>query len=501
MKILFATSEAYPLIKTGGLGDVAESLPRALSAHGLDARIVLPAYRRVLEQLTEPRILGWLDIATAAGPQVVRVLEASHPAFSASLFLIDAPALFDRDGGPYQHPDGYDWPDNAERFTVFSRAVAQLADDRLGIGWRADLVHANDWQTGLVPAYLSQLERPPRSVFTIHNIAYDCQFDMATFSHLQMPHSWWSMHLGEFYGRFSMLKAGLVFSDVVTTVSPTYAEEICTPAYGYGYAAVLQTNCDKLHGILNGIDAETWNPRTDPLLVAHYQRKSPIRPAKKKNRKALLQTMGAGKTAIDASVPLLGFIGRLVDQKGVDLLADTIPVVFENHDVQFVIIGTGHTHLEQRLSLLAQHYPDRLFLHLGYDEPLAHLLEAGSDMFVMPSRYEPCGLNQMYSMHYGTPPIVHTTGGLADTVVDASAENLRNGSATGFVFEYPEVQDLSTAISRALALHADPKAWMALMKTGMKQDFSWERSASEYIRLYRAPDSAADGNAADGNNA
>ncbi len=485
MKILFASSEAYPLIKTGGLADVAESLPRALCAEGLDARLVLPAYREVLRQFEAPRILGWLDIATAAGRQVARVLEVRHAAFAQPVFLIDAPAHFDRAGGPYQHPDGYDWPDNAERFALFSQAVALLADDALNLGWRPDVVHANDWQTGLVPAYLSQLSEPPRSLFTIHNIAYDCQFDMGTFNHLLMPREWWSMHLGEFYGRFSMLKSGLVFCDVITTVSPTYAEEICTPAYGYGYAAVLQSDCNKLHGILNGIDTETWDPRRDPLLVAHYQLKSPIRPAKRRNREALMERLGASPAARESRDPLIGFVGRLVDQKGVDLLADTIPVALENHALQFAVIGTGHPHLEARLARLAELNPDRVLLHLGYDERMAHLLEAGSDLFVMPSRYEPCGLNQMYSMRYGTPPIVHATGGLADTVIDASEEHLADGLATGFTFEYPEVQDLSTAISRALALHADPKAWMALMKNGMRQDFSWARSAREYIRLYR----------------
>lgn len=483
MKLLFAASELFPLIKTGGLGDVAHSLPNALTDLDVDVRLVLPAYRPVLGQIEQLRVLGWL---TLSGNREVRILEAHHPEFSEPLWLVDAPALFDRPGSPYSGPDGHDWPDNALRFSLFSETVAALAMDALGLGWRADVVHANDWQTGLVPAFLSLETEPPRTLFTIHNLAYDCQLDFATFQSLHLPPPWWSMDYGEFYGRLSMLKCGLVFSDLITTVSPSYAQEIRTPEFGYGYATILEQHADKLVGILNGIDDDVWNPRTDPYLAAHYHVNGKLRAGKRANRAALLRALNAPDSAIEHGGPLVGSVGRLVYQKGVDLLLEAIPALIARTDASFVLIGAGEFKLEKQLTGLAHAHPERVFCHIGYSETLAHRLEAGCDIFAMPSRYEPCGLNQMYSLRYGTPPLVRETGGLADTVVDATPRNIARGEANGFVFAEPSSIALQEALERALTLFEKPKQWMKLIKTGMRADYGWRKSAESYLQLYRA---------------
>jgi len=483
MKLLFTASELFPLIKTGGLADVAQSLPNALSQLDVDIRVALPAYRQVLSSVSALRVLGWLRIS---GGREVRILEASHPEVMAPLWLVDAPMLFDRPGGPYTDAAGNDWPDNPARFALFSEAAALLSMDGLGLGWKADTVHANDWQTGLVPAYLSQQSHPPHSVFTIHNLAYDCQFDYGEFRSLHLPLHWWSMEYGEFYERFSMLKAGLTFSEMITTVSPSYAREIRTHEYGYGYATILEANAEKLTGILNGIDDKTWNPRTDPHLVAHYSVNSKVRPGKEANRLALLGALNASPAALENQGPLVGTVGRLVTQKGIDLLLEAIPPLLSGSNAQFVIIGSGEPRFEQELEELALAHPERVFCHIGYSETLAHQLEAGCDIFAMPSRYEPCGLNQMYSLRYGTPPVVRATGGLADTVKDANPENMESGEANGFLFSETSSEALVTVFERAFALYQNPNQWMKLIKNGMRADHGWRSSAQSYLDIYRA---------------
>jgi len=482
MKLLFVASELFPLIKTGGLADVAHSLPNALAGLDVEVRVVLPAYRQVLSSVQALKVLGWLRIS---GGREVRILEASHPEVTAPLWLVDAGTWFDRPGGPYTDPDGQDWADNPARFAVLSEAAALLATDRLGLGWHADIVHANDWQTGLVPAYLSQEVHPPPSVFTIHNIAYDCQLDYGEFQNLHLPHHWWSVDYGEFYERLSMLKAGMMFSKLITTVSPGYAREIRTREYGYGYASILDANADKLVGILNGIDDDTWDPQTDPHLAAHYSVDSRIRPGKRANRESLLEALGAPPEALAHKGPLVGSVGRLVPQKGIDLLLEAIPPLLSGSDAQFVLIGTGDKRFEERIRELALAHPERVFCHIGYSETLARQLEAGCDIFAMPSRYEPCGLNQMYSLRYGTPPVVRATGGLADTVVDATTENLASGDANGFVFEDISGAALTEALQRAFALYKKPQKWLKLIKTGMQADHGWRNSAQVYLDLYR----------------
>ena len=482
MNILFAASEAFPFIKTGGLGDVVHSLPIALNNLGDDVRLALPAYRDVLAAVDKIKVLGSWEIPGNGVTHRVRVLQAHEDELGDYLYLIDAPALFDRAGNPYVHSDGYSWPDNAERFTVFSRAVAMLALEVPGSDWKADVVHCHDWQTGLVPAFLSEVPDPPMTVFTIHNLSYDGYFSRHEFNHLSLPQAWWSPDYVEFYGGFSMLKAGMMFSSYVTTVSPTYAREICTPEFGYRYDGILRQLGNKLTGILNGIDLETWNPETDSNLASNYTATTNRIGAKRLNKANLLKQVGMPAT----DAPLLGFIGRLVSQKGVDLIAAMLPQLFEETDACVVMLGSGDRVYESRLAELVEQYPERIYVHIGYSEPLAHKIEAGCDMFLMPSRFEPCGLNQMYSLRYGTPPIVNNTGGLADTVVNTTLNTLRNKTANGFVFQSATAEALLSATRSALELYANHRLWQQVCRTAMQMELGWEASAKEYQKLYRS---------------
>jgi starch synthase len=490
VNILFAASEAFPFIKTGGLGDVVHSLPIALNELGEDVRLVLPAYRDVLASVDSLKELGYWDLPGAGVTHRVRVLQAHHDGFGDYLYLIDVPSLFDRAGNPYVHSDGFNWPDNAERFTVFSRAVAQLAKGIPGTDWVPDVVHSHDWQTGLVSAFVSTFHPRPKTVFTIHNMAYDGHFSYGDFTSLALPPEWWSSDYAEFYGGFSMLKAGMVFSDQVTTVSPTYAREICTPEYGYRFEGVLQSLGDKLSGILNGIDLETWNPETDSYLVKNYSATNPKMKkhwvtGKQANKKALLKNVGLPHDdLVEGKTPVLGFISRLVEQKGVDLIISMLPELFSTTDAMVVILGSGHMSYEIELLSLAEQYPSRLHVHIGYSEPLAHQIEAGCDLFLMPSRFEPCGLNQMYSLRYGTPPVVNFTGGLADTVIDATVMALQEGTANGFVFHDVNADALLSAINRALVIYRQPEQWKQVCETAMHEELGWEASAKKYQELY-----------------
>ena len=482
MNILFAASEAFPFIKTGGLGDVIHSLPAALNKLGDNVRLVLPAYRDVLASVDTLKDLGTIDVPGAGVRHKVRIIQAHEDILGDYLYLIDVPDLFDRPGNPYVHSDGYAWPDNAERYAVFSRAVALMAKWVPGSNWRPDVVHCNDWQTGLVPAFLSMVYNAPATIFTIHNLAYDGHFSQHDFNHLSLPSTWWSPDFVEFYGGFSMLKAGMIFSDHVTTVSPTYAKEICTPEFGNRFEGVLSHLGGKLTGILNGIDLDIWNPQTDTHIAQNYSVDSKFTEGKSANKKDLLRRAGLP----ESDVPLLGFVGRLVEQKGVDLITTVLPLLFENTDANMVVLGSGHMAYETDLTDLAAKYPDRLHVHIGYSEELAHQIEAGVDMFIMPSRFEPCGLNQMYSLRYGTPPVVNNTGGLADTVVDVSLQTLQNKTATGFVAKQSDAESLYSIILSALELYRNKKLWQQLCKTAMQQELGWEASAREYQKLYQA---------------
>lgn len=481
MKILFATAEAHPLMKTGGLGDVCGSLPGALRELGHDVRMALPAYPQAVERTEELRLMAEIEVPGAGTP--VRILQGLLPGPSPThearvpVYLIDAPLHFARPGHPYLDAAGRDWSDNAQRFATFARAVVALALDQAGLRWRPELVHAHDWHTGLVPALLAGEPGRPATVFTIHNLAYQGLFPAATFGSLGLPGGLWSMHGLEFWGQLSFIKGGLVYADWITAVSPTYAREILTPEQGCGLDGLLRHRQDRLVGILNGSD-RSWDPEQDPLLAAPYAREN-VRP-KRANKLALLDRFGL---AAEPDLPLVAFMGRLVEQKGVDLVLESLSAL-ARRPLRLLVVGTGERRFAQTLQAAAEAYPGRVAVHVGYDEPLAHAVFAGADAFLMPSRFEPCGLTQLYALRYGTVPIVRSTGGLCDTVVDATPAALAEGLATGFRFERAAAADLVGAVDRALGVWQDRAAWRGLQRTGMTQDFSWERSAGAYQDLY-----------------
>ena len=483
MKILQVLSECYPLIKTGGLADYGFSLPHKIQQLGADVRVLLPGYGDVLESVGVGKIVGEFEIGLAGVQRHVTVIEVLPEEFEMPVWLVVCPALFERPGNPYLDTDGVDWPDNAERFALFSKVAAMLATGQNSERWRADVVHCHDWQTGLVPAWLKREPGPPVSVFTIHNLAYNGVFPHSEFQRLELPAEWWHAEGVEFYDSICMLKAGIVFADAVTTVSRTYAKEILTPEFGCGMEGVLQIYRDKLSGILNGIDAHIWNPVDDPYLVRHYSIEDRAA-GSAANREALFRLLDWQPGESAATVPLFGSVGRLVDQKGIDLLVSAASRILDHHAASFVIIGDGqHEYIEQLMEL--QHtYPEQVRVFIGYSEELAHLLEAAADFFVMPSRYEPCGLNQLYSLRYGTVPVVHHVGGLADTVVDATPENLDNGTATGVVFYEANEESLHTALLRAIELFNDTVHWQQVQVAGMHTDFGWLNSARQYMVLY-----------------
>ena len=470
---LFAGSEIWPLVKTGGLADVAHSLPAAMQRAGIDMRVTMPAYRGTLERLQGAQEVGSLQIRG----QRFGVIEGHLPETPAPLWLLDCPSLYAREGDPYRDAAGRDWSDNAWRFGCFSEAVAQLACGALG--WRADIVHANDWQTGLVPAWLSVEPQPPRSIFTIHNLAYQGRFAGEHALYLGLPGSLWHADAIEEFGDLSFIKAGINCSDAVTTVSPSYAAEIQTPEYGCGLDGLLRARRGKLSGILNGIDDAVWNPASDALLPRTYGRRDFV--SGKRVNKAALQAEFGLPLAADA--PLMGWVGRVAQQKSSDLLLGALPQLLES-GLQFVLLGSGDRAHEQALLGLTRHFPQQMAVHIGFDEGRAHRIEAGADLFLMPSRFEPCGLNQMYSQRYGTIPVVRRTGGLADTVTDANEETLAEGRATGVHFEHADIGGLLWGVRRALELWRQPALWRSMQRAGMKRDFSWDKVAAEYLALY-----------------
>jgi len=475
-KILFATSEAHPLIKTGGLGDVSGSLPAALKQIGQAVHIILPGYQSVLEKLEATKVIATLDLPLAPSP--VRLLEARMPDSGVILWLVDSPECFRRVGNPYVGADGRDWSDNGFRFALFARAVVEVALDRAGLNWKPEVIHCNDWQTGLVPALLADEPERPGTVFTIHNLAYQGLFPWHVFADLSLPDRLWSMEAMEFHGHFSFIKGGLVYADRLTTVSPTYAREIRTMEFGYGLNGLLDYRADRLTGILNGADYDVWDPSRDPYLPKTYTART--FDDKAASKQALQTRFNLPQ---NSELPLIGLVGRMVEQKGIDLMLASLPALLQN-GAQVAILGSGDRRFEQAACDLAKKYPRQLGTYIGYCEERAHLVEAGADIFVMPSRFEPCGLNQLYSMRYGTVPVVRRTGGLADTVVDATADALKRKTATGFVFDKASPPALLKALRRALALYGSPD-WRQLALNGMGKDFSWEASAKRYLTVYR----------------
>ena len=476
-KILFVASEAHPLVKTGGLGDVVGSLPVALQSPRTDVRLLLPAYRDALTRAGKLRAVTTLSIPGLDAP--VRILEGRLPDTPLITWLVDFPPAYDRPGNPYLDLHGQPWPDNAMRFALLAHVATALALGRTRLKWRPDAVHCHDWQTGLVPVLLAPEKSRPATVFTIHNLSYQGLFPPKTFKALGLAPELWSPEALEFHDQLSFMKGGLVFADQLTTVSPTYAREIQTPEFGGGLDGLLRHRAARLTGILNGIDDAQWNPARDRFLVKSYSSRQPR--DKAANKLALQREFGLPQ---EAATPLIGMIGRLVQQKGIDLILGTLPGLM-HRPLQLVVLGSGETGYEEALRKQAARHAGRLAVHIGYDEQLAHRIEAGSDMFLMPSRFEPCGLNQLYSLRYGTVPIVRRAGGLADTVVDATEQNIKSGKATGIVFQDARAAALLGAVDRALKLRRDSVRWKQIMLAGMRQDFSWRHSAEEYLRLYR----------------
>jgi starch synthase len=475
-RILFASSEVYPLSKTGGLADVSSALPAALRHIGVDCRVLMPGYRNVLQsagEYTEVANLEALNLSVK-----VRLLRTELPD-STPLYIADCPAFYQRGGGPYQDARGEDWPDNAERFALLSWLAALLASAHSPIGWRPDILHCNDWQTGLAPAYSHFMHgNATPTVMTIHNLAYQGIFPANLLERLGLPQKSFDIDGLEYYGQLSFLKAGLHYADKITTVSPTYAREIQTEPLGMGMQGLLSQRSRDVLGILNGIDMSAWNPASDTHLPASYDAETLA--GKRVCKISLQQELGL---AAEPDKPLLGVVSRLTHQKGLDLLLPIVPRLIEG-GATLAVLGSGEAALETAFRKLAARYPGRAATVIGYDEGLAHRVEAGIDIFLMPSRFEPCGLNQMYSQRYGTPPVVHATGGLADSVIDTDPRRLSGSSATGFVFRDLTSQALLVAILRAQVLYYKKSAWEMIMKNGMREDFGWESSARQYLDLY-----------------
>lgn len=468
MNILFVTPECAPWVKTGGLGDVSGALPQALAALGHEVKLLMPAYP-ALGPLLQGSDTGMPLALHAPWPQA-RLRRARPPGQGVELLLLDCPELFQRPGGPYDDSGG----DNALRFGLLCAAAAALCAE--ASAWRPQVLHCNDWPTGLAPALLRREGAThTRSVMTVHNLAFQGLFPLAEGDRLGLPARWLTPEGMEYWGQISFLKAGIEFADAVTTVSPTYAHEIQQPEHGMGFDGILRDRADRLSGILNGVDAAVWNPATDVHLRARYDVSSLH--LKARNKQALQERFGLEPSG---APPLFGLVGRLTHQKGIDLVLENADWLVQQ-GAQLAMLGTGDPGLEAWAIGLARQYPGQVAVRIGYDEALAHWIEAGADAFLMPSRFEPCGLNQMYSLAYGTPPVVRATGGLADTVVDAADAARGNG----FAFHDATPLALRGALERALALYRDPPRWRALQQRGMAGRFDWAQAARAYEALYR----------------
>lgn len=478
MRVLFVTSEAYPLAKTGGLADVSRALPMALAGRGVDVRLLLPAYPRALTRIERPHVVATLPPILGVDDAVL--LAGKLPDADLPVYLVDSPSLYQRPGGLYQDETGQEWPDNAKRFAFLAHVGALIAMDEVKLAWTPDIVHANDWHVGLLPLILRDRPAPrPSSVFTTHNMAFQGNFPPEVLPDIGIPERYFTDGSIEFWGRVSYLKAGLLFADRVTTVSPNYAKEILTPEYGFGMEGVLQARGDKFSGILNGIDPTLWDPSIDAHLAQTYWVGDIA--GKRACKLALQREVGL---PVDADTPLIGFVSRLTHQKMADVIVESIPWIAEQK-AQFVLVGEGDPALEKAFVAAQGKYPDHVSVYIGYGEPLAHRLQAGSDILLAPARFEPCGLTQLYALRYGTIPVVRRTGGLADTVADATKETVAGRTATGFVFDNPDLSELTDALARALALYREPLSWRRMQLYAMAQNYSWDASAARYLDLYR----------------
>ncbi len=471
-RVLSVASECVPLVKTGGLADVVGALPGALAGQGWEMRVLLPAYRALRAQAA-----GWPEVWAGAdlfgGPG--RVLAGQVAGIS--VLLLDAPHLYDREGRPYSGPGG-DWPDNALRFAALSWAGASIARDGLSDGWRPEILHAHDWQGGFAPAYLRYgAPTVVKSVITVHNIAFQGWAPAALLATLRLPGAQFHAGALEYFGGLSSLKAGLVTADAITTVSPTYAAELMRPEFGMGLEGVIAARAASVSGILNGVDTDVWSPEADPATIPYSARTL----KRKADNRAALQT----EFGLDVPGPLAIIVSRLTEQKGVDLIPAVMAGFIEGGG-GLAILGSGDPALEAAMRELEARYPGRVSVRIGYDEALSHRMFGGADAVLVPSRFEPCGLTQMYGLRYGTLPVVAATGGLADTVIGASPATLAAGVATGIVFQPTDALGLSQALRRLLELYADPATWGQMQRNAMKHPVSWDASAAAYARLYQS---------------
>lgn len=470
LRILHVAAEIHPLIKTGGLADVLGSLPSAQLALGHDVAVLVPGYPAVLQGAGTLHELGRLDTDREG---TVRVLRGQLPGTSLPLLVLEAPARFDRSGNPYIDAAGHDWPDNHRRFALLGEIAARITQQL----WPADVVHAHDWHAGLTPAYLRASGSGCASCFTIHNLAFQGLFDTSLYPQTGLPDSFFSLDGLEFYGRWSFMKAGLNFSDIITTVSPTYAREILQPEQGMGLDGVLRSRAHVLHGVLNGADYSVWNPASDRCLARNYTLDTFA--AKGENKRALQVAMSLD---VDDNALLYGVVSRLTEQKGLDLALAALPPLLDGGVAQLALLGSGDAALERGFESLAGRYAGRCAVKLGYDEDLAHNIIGGADVIVVPSRFEPCGLTQLYGLRYGTLPLVRRTGGLADTVRGYTPS--RAARANGFEFRTASATALRRALQRARDVFRERATWQQLAGNAMRCDFGWDKAARAYDDVY-----------------
>jgi starch synthase len=473
LRVLHVAAEVYPLVKTGGLADVVAALPVAQAEQGADVRLLLPGYPAIIESVQGARAV--IDIGACFGALRVRLLLGRMPGTALPVYVIDAPYLYRRAGGPYQAPDGEEWPDNLQRFALLGWVAAHLAADDADPAWVPDIVHAHDWHAAMACAFVAEhLPTRAASVFTVHNLAFQGLFPMHDWPLLGLASRLMSPSGLEYHGQLSFMKAGLKFADRITTVSPTYAQEIATHEFGCGLDGVIRGRGAAVSGILNGIDEAVWNPATDPAIPQRFDAERLA--GKAACKRALQAELGLQP---DAEALLLVVVSRLTAQKGMDLLLAALPELLPQ-GVQLAVQGTGDPALEAAFRMAAQAHPGRVQVHIGYDEARAHRLVAGGDMIAVPSRFEPCGLTQMYGLRYGTVPLVRRVGGLADTVPDVADR----AEGAGFVFEPATPQALAQALQRALALQRNASEWVSVQRRGMARPLSWRPPAEAYRALY-----------------
>ncbi|SFN42702.1 starch synthase [Izhakiella capsodis] len=474
MQVLHVCSEIFPLLKTGGLADVIGALPAAQIADGSDVRVLLPAFPDLKKGIVDTQSVATLQ--TFAGYVELRFGQFN----GVGIYLIDAPGLYDRPGSPYHDESQYDYTDNYLRFALLGWVGCEIACG-LDTYWRPDIVHAHDWHAGLTCAYLAARGRPAKSVFTVHNLAYQGLFSAHHLAQIQLPPSFFNLYGLEFYNQISYLKAGLFYADHITAVSPTYAKEITLPEFGYGMEGLLQQRLSegRLSGILNGVDPAIWDPTYDLLLTARYNRDT--LESKLENKRQLQVAMGL---KIDEKMLIFSVVSRLTKQKGLDLVLEALPGLLEQGG-QLVLLGAGDAVLQQGFLAAAAEHPGQVGVQIGYHEAFSHRIIGGADVIMVPSRFEPCGLTQLYGLKYGTLPLVRRTGGLADTVNDASLENLADSIASGFSFEDSNASSLQRAIRRAFVLWSRPSLWRYVQRQAMGMDFSWQVAAVAYRDLYQ----------------